>query len=352
MNPPFETWIPTGSDRQLATLWDGFGSITSRLYTIKDAASLISVASPSTQIPTIVKRIQPPSPSKRGVTAHRSTPNESFARKMVSYKVERYVYETLLSAETRLLFRTAQVYSFTSDSIIMEDLSALFPLPMDECCDRASVKGMLRWLALFHAWFWGRTRDMPKRNVWSGAKGVWERGCYWELETRGAEFSVLSDDWKRIGREVHAMLERVPAQFLTLCHGDAKTENCLVRKEVEGDSESNEVAMYDFQYVGVGVGMKDVVYLLCTSGFGMTRDIEEEMLQWYFKCLQDGFEKRTATVDDGITPSWELYTREIMMDHYELCMIDWLRFMLGWGLWGDSGYVKERVAEILKKRDI
>lgn len=45
-----------------------------------------------------------------------------------------------------------------------------------------------------------------------------------------------------------------------------------------------------------------------------------------------------------------LYCRhqQTMMEHYELSLIDYLRFLVGWGMWGNTAWLTKRVGRLLK----
>ncbi|KAI9352934.1 Ecdysteroid kinase-domain-containing protein [Obelidium mucronatum] len=181
--------------------------------------------------------------------------------------------------------------------------------------------------------------EVPQRE------GVWDQGSYWYLATRKSEFEQLSKEWKELGVKIDGMLNDIPAHFKTLVHGDAKTENVFVSNSINDDGLMG-VAMYDFQYVGFGSGMKDVVYFLATSVYGMTPDYETEVLEFYWNRLQSALQRRSDMRDIS-----RAYTLEVMNHHFELCLIDWLRFMNGWGFWGDATYVKSRVSDIRKRNN-
>ncbi|KAJ3061796.1 hypothetical protein HDU98_002303 [Podochytrium sp. JEL0797] len=311
-------WTSSGGDRHLATLWDGFGSIVSRTYRHPNDPSVRH---------TVVKTVSP----RR--SSHQS---ESFRRKMISYQVERFVYRYLQSTHASSPsatagFATAEMFECGRDFLILQDLSLSFPCDFIES-DPRHAASVITWLSAFHAFFWGRSlpiRSMTEQDDGNESRdGVWDQGSYWYLATRGTEFKQLNREWRAVGVKVDGLLNSIPGELKTLVHGDAKAENVVVTREGEGEGEVG-VAMFDFQYVGYGSGMKDVVYFLMTSVSGMTRELESEMLELYWVHLQQGLKNREDLVDGrkGATPVWKKFTREVMMDHYELCMVDWLRFM-------------------------
>lgn len=36
---------------------------------------------------------------------------------------------------------------------------------------------------------------------------------------------------------------------------------------------------------------------------------------------------------------------------YELCLLDYVRFMAGWGFWGNDGYARKRAMSVLQQLD-
>ncbi|GAO51013.1 hypothetical protein SAICODRAFT_30146 [Saitoella complicata NRRL Y-17804] len=311
------------NSEQIATLWSGYGSIT-RLH----------LGAPHKRT-AILKRITPPSPS-------RDDEEEGHRRKVISYEVERWFYTDLLPS-LKLQNKAAKIPTLLHAAdlslgccLLLEDLSIEYPLDAWSC-GLVQTKTVLRWLAGFHVQFWGwegpvRSPPMKER----GEKvGVWEQGGYWYLDTRRSEFEDSPDSRvKAAAKWVDEKLKE-ERRYMTLLHGDLKAANIVFKKEFE------ECAMYDFQYVGRGLGMRDVVYFLATSVSSrlLTREGEAELLNFYYRELTKGLEG-------------EGYTREVMQEHFALCMVDWMRFMEGWGTWGNASWVKRRVEQILDNMDL
>ena len=110
------------------------------------------------------------------------------------------------------------------------------------------LRACLRWLAAFHATFLG----VPPESLW-------KVGSYWHLATRPDELEALTDTaLRRAAPVLDARLNR--ARYRTLIHGDAKLQNFCF------STDGSAVAAVDFQYVGGGVGVKDVAYFV-TSVF-------------------------------------------------------------------------------------
>lgn len=45
------------------------------------------------------------------------------------------------------------------------------------------------------------------------------------------------------------------------------------------------------------------------------------------------------------------YPYELLVRHFELCLVDYVRFMAGWGMWGNTEYAEQRTLEILEEVD-
>ncbi|KAJ3208258.1 hypothetical protein HDU82_002713 [Entophlyctis luteolus] len=332
------SWDKCGPDKLIARLWEGYGSIMRREYRHPTTAAAVKV---------IVKTVSPP----RHVIA-RDSQSQSFARKMASYEVERYFYQWLAThgdaedggeqGSQHRPCRTARMHACGADFLALEDLCAAgFSRPV-RAASAAHTRAVLGWLAEFHARFWGcrGTAAGPLRRTGDAAArgGVWDQGTYWHLATRQSEFGMLDARWQLIATKVDAYLSSLPDNCVTVVHGDMKAENCFVSDKSSGESAGLRVAVVDFQYVGYGCGAKDVVYFLTTSCDRLNDGVEAEYLTFYHAALLAALERRGKSIK---------YPRAAFLVHYEACMVDWLRFMKGWGLWGEHEFVARRVDAIL-----
>ena len=111
------------------------------------------------------------------------------------------------------------------------------------------------------------------------------------------------------------------ARFKTLVHGDAKLENVCFD---QASAVNADVALVDFQYVGGGVGVKDVAYFLssCLS----PRECETMVpvyLDDYFRELESAARACAANVDvSALEREWRAL--------FPLAWVDFYRFLLGW----------------------
>jgi Ecdysteroid kinase-like family len=320
----------------LANLWSNYGHIWR-----------LSLSSPGeTPHSAILKLIQPPPSS--------GSASESHLRKLISYRVERYFYSRLSGNLTTLSpvaksFAVAE--SAKDEALLLEDLSVNFPIPAPYSLSEAKTHAVLKWLGNFHAAFWN-VEDISVIPAPMAVEkpdqvdGVWEQGGYWYLETRSEEFESLrdqADDYAWLLPYCEAVATKLKHQASlhgsgrTLVHGDCKAANIIF----SGTEES--CALYDFQYVGVGLGVKDLVYFLGTSAD--RRQIigpgENKLLRYYYDELMDALGRR------GIDGSG--YTWETLIMQWEWALVDWMRFMAGWGCWGNSEWVERRAKAICKR---
>ena len=220
--------------------------------------------------------------------------DEGHKRKIFSYEVERFWYEKYnANIEGAYFPHLIDCGEFDNTQfMILEDLAN----KEFETLNSASWKEVelcLSWLAHFHRYHLGRSRE-----------GLWEVGTYWHLETRPDELEAL-DDQKL--KDAAPLIDKKlnEAVYKTVVHGDAKLANFLFTKD--------EVSAVDFQYVGGGVGVKDVAYFL-SSVFNADEleKYETKALDYYFKMLNL----------TEVEKEWrELYP-------YAWC--DFYRFLAGW----------------------
>lgn len=275
------------------TLWSDFGAI--------ERVSLVGGQVDS----VIVKRIQVPTEMR-----HPRGWNSTFSirRKLHSYEIERNWYQNFVSnipeeiKVPRFLFHgivKGETY------LIMEDLQSIGFLGDFEINIKC-FNACLNWLANFHAFHMGIQPN-----------GLWEVGTYWHLSTRPEEFEKMnSGTLKDLAFTIDARLNS--CEFQTLVHGDAKPANFCF-------SANGEVAAVDFQYVGGGCGIKDVVYLMSSVlSESELFEQDEEILERYFNFLQDALEKYKRTDIDFVSLKKE------WLSLYSAIWVDFLRFLKGW----------------------
>lgn len=228
----------------------------------------------------------------------------SHQRKVKSYEVESNWYQTF--AEKCISARIPKCLEVRKTEgnvyVVLEDLDASGFSERRSSLTKKELYACLSWLASFHATFLGKRPD-----------GLWETGTYWHLNTRPDEFEAIENvEIKAISGTLDRMLSE--CEFQTIVHGDAKVANFCFSKE-------GAVASVDFQYVGGGCGMKDVVYFLgsCLNA-EQCEAMEQELLDHYFNELQKAL--------GDFTRFEELH--EEWMQLYSVAWSDFTRFLLGW----------------------
>ncbi|EIN06907.1 hypothetical protein PUNSTDRAFT_136725 [Punctularia strigosozonata HHB-11173 SS5] len=334
---------------RIATLWSSYGYI----YRLR-----VRSASTNASSSVILKSIHPPSEPH---------PSESHLRKLLSYRVERWFYRNNSSSlqerspEARLA-RTFPINADDDGSLLLEDLSLEFPYPARGGLGLEPTRCVLRWLANFHSCFWNahlrREPSLPlippplQADETVHRSGVWAQGTYWYLDTRKEEVEQIDEeehDWLLpwVDKVNNAVKSRARSHG-TLLHGDVKGANILFTHSPWSRPEELSdlrCALYDLQYVGVGLPTHDLVYFIGTtvsSSLLKSREHEQALLDYYYGILS----QRLASGPSGDRSA--IYERERFIKDWELSLVDWYRFMAGWGFWGNDSWVEARVREIIK----
>ncbi|KAL4754256.1 hypothetical protein BDW72DRAFT_167068 [Aspergillus terricola var. indicus] len=371
----------------LQTLWAGYGqicAITARATSDKAAKHLdklcgVGSGTAGSIYPLILKLISPP---RKGS----SNADEGHLRKMLSYEVEQYFYTEvapLLSDEVAVAKCLASTRDMKGQkgeeelkgslATIMVDLRPKFPVAGEKrgVLSRLQVHGALNWLAGFHHRSWGLLPDsldgyvLPpleeakrrQNGEKKGGNGLWLNGGYTYLATRRKEYSSLVQDsdseWSkalcsRLEGSSLSVAEMV-ALFLTPCgrplesyiHGDVKSENLFTTNDGEG------VAFFDFQYVGLGLGVCDLAKLF-TCSVPLHMLVTEEYLPEQL-VMSDGERQLLDAYRTGLLRSKEpgFYEWSTFKRHWETALVDWCRFQASWGFWGNTEWLEARVRSIL-----
>ncbi|MEQ2165686.1 hypothetical protein GOODEAATRI_019688 [Goodea atripinnis] len=286
---------------KIQTLWSGYGEIV-RLH-------LEGCGRPS----VVVKHVKFPEEAEHpgGWNTDRS-----HVRKVRSYQVETHWYQNYSTNQSCRIPACLATRSYGDEMlIVLEDLDVA-GYDLRRAC--------LSWLAHFHALFLGVAPE-----------GLWPVGTYWHLETRPDELEAMDDaELKAAAGDIDRLLNE--CHFKTIVHGDAKLANfCFSKSRLE-------VAAVDFQYVGGGCGMKDVVYFLgsCMD----ERECEKRvpgLLDHYFTELKV-FVKKDVNFN-ALEKEW----REM----FAFAWTDFHRFLLGWmpGHWKINRYSEKLTKEVLHK---
>jgi hypothetical protein len=289
---------------RLQSLWGGYGELWRAQATKAHEVT-----------PVIVKHVHPPGGEQ----------SRSHRRKLRSYETERLFYGKYAAAcSTTASCRVPLPLAVSAEQggwlFVLEDLDHAGYGERRSRASAADVVATLRWLAHFHARFLGQPPD-----------ALWKVGTYWHLATRPDELVAMKHAaLRRAAPAIDARLNQ--ARFKTWVHGDAKLENVCFR------SDASEVALVDFQYVGGGVGVKDVAYFLssCLS----PRECEsqaEAYLDTYFDELRRALPRAS--------PELEREWREL----YPFAWADFQRFLLGWapGQFDRDRYANALVEQVL-----
>lgn len=313
MNDPQLTHIET-----LQALWSGYGEI-SRFY------------SPKLASPVIIKSVTPPNEVNHPRGWHSDVGHE---RKLTSYKVEADFYQYFAQRCDEYCYVPRFIaYESSGDNeqaaghqaLAMEDLQASGFNDANTELSLDDIKVVISWLAYFHACFMEEHTDR-----------LWPIGSYWHLATRQDEYNVMNDnELKQAAHAIDYTLNN--ARYKTLVHGDAKLANfCfgefelglelkLEHEKAEKDSTfTKRVAAVDFQYIGNGVGVKDLAYFLgsCLCDDDLTA-LHDELLSYYFSELKKGLSRYGKEVNfSDLEKEWRML--------YSYANADFHRFLQGW----------------------
>ena len=135
---------------------------------------------------------------------------------------------------------------------------------------------MISWLARFHSEFFGKE-----------PAGLWPDGSYWDLQ-RPHRLSALgnTDPCDELERDLIKYAADFDTKirncaFQTIIHGDAKVENFCFGK-------NGDCAGLDFQWVGRGPGVRDLMCLI--SSCVKSEEMIEKCVEIYFELLEGWFE--------------------------------------------------------------
>jgi len=281
---------------RVQSLWGGYGELYRALLSGERIQQVI------------VKCVHPP--AEREV-ARDPEKLRSHRRKLRSYAVEQAFYGDFAKncdASCRVpefLYADARDERFL---FVLEDLDHAGFSERRTHCTAQEIRTCLEWLAAFHARFLGIEPT-----------GLWKVGTYWHLATRPDELARLNSiELRRAAAAIDQGLNA--AQFRTLVHGDAKLENFCFATAARG------VAAVDFQYVGAGVGVKDVAYFLssCLSTAECSA-LVPRYLEQYFQALRTAvgaLNRLSASEYDALEREWRAL--------FPWAWADFHRFLLGW----------------------
>lgn len=382
--------------KTIQSLWAGYGQIcrvvatpnsslnssAESSRTTSTSNSTISTPQSTSQEPqTFILKLVTPPPTRSG--------DEGHTRKILSYQVEQYFYSHLapqIPASLTVAKCLGSIKKHNKDgssvtATLLSDLRVQYPVAGEKrnVLTATQVHAAIDWLSGFHGFWWPRAKDFERSSLVlppleevqldgqdATDKTIWLNGGYTYLATRLTEYNRLSndphDEWNApitapIDGESVSIAQAVAAylaprlsewspteEFQTLIHGDVKSENLFT------STSGSEVAFYDFQYTGLGLGVCDLAKLFtCSVPLSMLvaddhipRELkmqrgEKELLRRYLTRLKD---------TSGKEYDWEIFVR-----HWEIALVDWLRFQASWGFWGNTEWLEARVRSILSDVD-
>jgi len=367
-----EKGLELQSLQTIQSLWAGYGEIC-RVFANP-------IGSPDLTKSYVLKLVNPP-PTKAS--------DEGHTRKILSYQIEQYFYSHLapqMPATLPVAECVASINKHNTDgtsmtAMLLSDLKQQYPVAGEKCdvLTTTQAYAALDWLSGFHGFWWNRVKSLDSASLVlppleevqrygqaSSNKSVWLNGGYTYLATRRKEYNTLAKDYDAEWNEPltdwvdgeDQSISEIAAAFLspkatgrspieayqTLIHGDVKSENMFTSKSGE------EVAFYDFQYTGLGLGVCDLAkFFTCSvplsmlvAGSHIPRELpmqegEKQLLQRYWEKLRETGKQEY---------NWSIFVR-----HWETALVDWLRFQASWGFWGNTEWLEARVRSILKDQE-
>lgn len=292
-------------------LWSGYGEIA-------------RYQSPKLNTSIIVKHI---APAKNTTHPRGWNTNNSHQRKLRSYEIETNFYRGYAEQCDQFCLVPKLLAEFSLQQqqvLVLEDLDSLGYSLRKSDGNLDDVALGVKWLAYFHARFTQGPQAVSAFPLKPAVENqeysdLWPVGTYWHLATRTDEYSAMAESpLKQHAQQLDQYLNA--AQFKTLVHGDAKLANFCF----PDDPNLKSLAAVDFQYVGKGVGVKDLAYFL---GASLSQDAlfayEINVLDSYFKHLKSALEHYQVNVSfDDLEAEWR--------NLYPIAWADFYRFLLGW----------------------
>ncbi|KAG5930344.1 hypothetical protein E4U42_001859 [Claviceps africana] len=366
---------------ELQNLWAGYGHVCAiRARRFGESRGTDPRLDPQSEdIRLILKIVSPPA----------GLEEEGHLRKLLSYEVEQFFYDRIaptlgdlplakcLASTSNMLDKAAEAGLNGIRATLLTDLRLRYPVVGGRrgFLNSHQVRSAFRWLAAFHRSYWmgpqlrhsslilpplaeaewRRSRENEERA------GIWLNGGYTYLATRQNEYESLTKDpsseWSALLCQpvphFPTTVAEAAARFLaprgrsieTYLHGDVKSENMY------STSSGDEVVFFDFQYVGLGLGVCDLAkFFTCSVPLEMLVDSRQipshlAMSEREKALLSSYREHLLRDTEGGSAPTyeWEDFRR-----HWETALVDWCRFQASWGFWGNTEWLQARVRCILQ----
>ena len=256
---------------------------------------------------------------------------------------------------------------------VLSDLRTQFPIS-EEDLNFSQARAVMKLFAGFHAANTNRTGISQSGDslINERLNGLWRSGTYWTLDRRRheldtmvrtyekeyrsrviREYDGLGEDIKNLSRRLHSVAEELharlspgkhnPPHWFTIVHGDAKGANILLRRDHE---ETYTASLLDFQWVGGGLGCRDIAYFMISAVEPKALEREQELLRYYFT------ERRACILQHTKKIKAKLMSWDEFLERYEIALCDFMRWLCGYGLWGGPAekWSLYRVSSILRMR--
>lgn len=297
-------------DEEIQSLWSGYGQIIRCKCEISNKSYVVKVVAPA----------------NAGSHPRGWNTSVSHQRKLKSYQIEACFYQhyaKLTDANCKVPNLVASKTLNDYTLLVMEDLDEAGYFVRKETADWQSLALAVKWLAYFHVKF--------SNNQGSE---LWDNGSYWHLATRQDEYNAMPDnDYKRYAKQLDNALNS--AQFKTLVHGDAKFANLCFHHN------SSQVAAVDFQYIGLGSGVKDLAYLAGSC-------LNDKQLFEYEHLIVDEYITQVKQAANAYEINIDFQSFEQETKHlYPIAWADFYRFLLGWNpqSWKIGGFMKYKAKQ-------
>ncbi|MEZ8284992.1 phosphotransferase [Vibrio splendidus] len=326
-------------------LWGGYGELVRLVFSQESHAELKSV---------IVKHVALPDKAEHPKGWNTKL---SHQRKVHSYQVETAWYQSFTQQwDERCPVPVGLQCELQENEwlIVMQDLAEIgFPLTSqfdvlavsDDLATKDTQSELafgysleeknqrdacLKWLANFHA----KHIHIDQEQ----SASLWKIGTYWHLDTRPDEFNALVDlPLKNQAQHIDRLLRECPYQ--TLVHGDAKLANFCF------DSESQNAAAVDFQYVGHGCAMKDVALFMSSAVRPQDcAELESQVLEIYFQHLKEALAYYQPQLSfDEVEAAWR--------PMFYVAWADFQRFVKGWSPehWKINPYTEQLTQTVIEQ---
>jgi hypothetical protein len=248
--------------------------------------------------------------------------NISHQRKLSSYLNEQHFY-TYFASLTNDKCQVPKMHAAGADEksiwMILQDLDSAGFAQRSTQASLPLVRLGITWLANFHACFVVDTsasqQTFSEDKFQTYINKLWPVGTYWHLATRPQEWQAMPESpLKNAASEIDRRLNK--AEFQTIVHGDAKLANFCIH------NDKPMLAALDFQYVGRGIGVKDIAYFLgsCLDSEALYMHTPS-LLDQYFREFNEATEKSSLDFD-GLEKEYRSL--------YPFAWADFERFLTGW----------------------